>query len=173
MAEQKRPGDMILQKIKDGGYKTYTDFRRKFTKETKVTLSGGMLSRYIRGTRPSKQRFEALVEFLGFSPKEQQEIEGLYLGTMKKYSPDVRKRSGYTKKASSKERKPASRIPLVSGPGARSKKSVKVKKKQTKKTVVKKTKKNLYAQLAAAYKTIMGKAPTKRAKVLIFELSLG
>jgi hypothetical protein len=99
----KKPGEIIAKRIESKGYHSFSQFRRDFLKKAPVTLSHSTLSLYIHGNVPSKERFDALTDFLGFSKKEKENLEAMYHKDMRSCTPYFP--SG-KKKTRAKETKP-------------------------------------------------------------------
>lgn len=171
--EKQHPGDILRKKIIDAGYKTIESFCIEFRKKTEVSLSDGQLGRYLKGKRPSLERFEAITSFLAFSPKERESLEGMYIGTMRKYKADVQHAPHtVSTKTKKKARRKSTRTPLLSKENRPSKKPAK--KPITKS--VKEKKVRLFAkfeELKGTFKSVHGKMPSKRQMVLLFELAIG
>lgn len=165
------PGDIIRKKIVDAGYKTIEAFCLEFTKTTNVTLSDVQLGRYLKGKRPTIERFDGLTSFLNFTPKEKQNLEGMYIGTMRKYKADVQ-HSAHTISTKKKARRKSTRTPLLSKENRPSKKPAK--KAVTKSAKEKKVRLfTKFEELKGTFKSIHGKMPSKRQMVLLFELAIG
>lgn len=165
-------GKLFAERIALMGYQRYSHFIKEFKKKAPVTLSAGTLSAYVHGAKPSLERFHALADFLGFSDKEKQKMENAYGGLRSKEpyhpSPDQSRRIGirYNRK------KKAERIALPKKGNTQQKKTKKY--RPSSGGQVRGTKDLLrYKKFLLSYREVAKKAPSKKVKLLLFELALG
>lgn len=172
MARYKNIGKMLAERIAGLGYQTYSEFLKEFKKYVWVTLSCSTLSSYLHGTKPSLERFHALADFLGFTEKEKQRMENIYGGL--RSSEPFRPSSDQSKRIGThyKRTKKVERLSLPKN-GKKVQKQKRTKKRPHASSRARVTKDLLlYTRFIASYKEVMKKVPSKKAKLLLFELAL-